>query len=323
MQYLGDYVEDDTVYFMFNTNDASGGSITRATDGTISVYKDNGTTQSTAGVSTTEDFDSLTGVHSVTIDLSSDAFYATGADYAVVLSAATIDGQTVNAVLAHFSIQNRYMRGTDSAATASALATAQTDLDTLTGADGVTLATSQPNYAPNTTTPPTAAAIRAEIDSNSTQLAAIVADTAEIGTAGAGLTNIPWNASWDAEVQSECTDALNAYDPPTNTEMEARTLVAANYATAAALTTVDGVVDDLKSGIIYGSAQTGTLSTTQASTDLTGYADDQLIGRVIIWLSGNCEGEATDITDYANTNGVLTFTALTTAPGNGDLFKIV
>lgn len=35
---------------------------------------------------------------------------------------------------------------------------------------------------------PTAAAIRAEIDSNSTQLAAILADTAEIGVAGAGLT---------------------------------------------------------------------------------------------------------------------------------------
>jgi len=44
-------------------------------------------------------------------------------------------------------------------ATSAALATAQTDLDTLTGTDGVTLATSQPNYAPNTTTPPTAAAV--------------------------------------------------------------------------------------------------------------------------------------------------------------------
>jgi len=42
---------------------------------------------------------------------------------------------------------------------------------------------------------------------------------AQIGTDGAGLTNMPWNASWDAEVQSECIDALNAYDPPTNTEM--------------------------------------------------------------------------------------------------------
>lgn len=117
MNYLGDYNEDDTVYFLWSSNDLAGASITRATDGTISVYKDNGTTQSTAGITDTEDFDSLTGIHACTIDLSADAFYATGADYAVVLSAATIDGQTVNAVLAHFSIENRYMRGTDSAYT--------------------------------------------------------------------------------------------------------------------------------------------------------------------------------------------------------------
>lgn len=30
----------------------------------------------------------------------------------------------------------------------------------------------------------------------------------DIGVAGAGLTAIPWNAAWDAEVQSEVTDAL-------------------------------------------------------------------------------------------------------------------
>lgn len=39
---------------------------------------------------------------------------------------------------------------------------------------------------------------------------AILLDTAEIGAAGAGLTAIPWNASWDAEVQSECNDAIVA-----------------------------------------------------------------------------------------------------------------
>ena len=47
----------------------------------------------------------------------------------------------------------------------------------------------------------------------------ILADTDDIGVAGAGLTAVPWNASWDAEVQSECTDALNAYDPPTRAEL--------------------------------------------------------------------------------------------------------
>jgi hypothetical protein len=81
------------------------------------------------------------------------------------------------------------------------------------------------------------------------QTAAIEADTqdlqTQIGTDGAGLTNMPWNSAWDAEVQSECTDALNAYDPPTNAEMVARTLVAADYVvvgdTLAAVTTVGSV----------------------------------------------------------------------------------
>ncbi len=106
--YLGDIAEDSTIDFIWSTNDAVGASITRATDGTISVYKANGTTQSVAGITDTEDFDSLTGVHHCRIDTSADAFYAVGNDYAVVLSAATIDGQTVNAPIAHFSIENRF-----------------------------------------------------------------------------------------------------------------------------------------------------------------------------------------------------------------------
>lgn len=81
-------------------------------------------------------------------------------------------------------------------------------------------------------------------------------------------------------------------------------------------------VQTMVNGIITGSCQTGTLSTTQATTDLTGYTDDQLIGRVITFLSGDADGESTDITDYANASGLITFTALTTAPANTDTFKI-
>jgi len=43
-------------------------------------------------------------------------------------------------------------------------------------------------------------------------LAAIEAQTDDIGAAGLGLTAIPWNAAWDAEVQSEVADALGATD---------------------------------------------------------------------------------------------------------------
>jgi len=107
--YLGDFAEDATLYFLWGTNDSDGASITRATDGTVSVYKNDGVGQSVAGVTDTEDFDGLTGVHLCKIDLSSDVFYGTGNDYTVVLSAAVIDGSAVNAVLAHFSIENRHV----------------------------------------------------------------------------------------------------------------------------------------------------------------------------------------------------------------------
>lgn len=108
MTYLGDFRVTKTIRKMWNSNAIAGESITRATNGTISVYKDGGTTQSTTGVTDTEDFDSLTGVHLVAIDTSADGtFYSAGSDFEVVLSAATIDGKTINATLFSFSLENR------------------------------------------------------------------------------------------------------------------------------------------------------------------------------------------------------------------------
>ena len=70
--YLGDYAADSTVEFKWNTRGADGASITRTTDGSIRIYKDNSATQrsSSAGITDTEDFDTLTGVHHCQIDLS-------------------------------------------------------------------------------------------------------------------------------------------------------------------------------------------------------------------------------------------------------------
>ncbi|HUU54504.1 MAG TPA: hypothetical protein VMY87_06245 [Armatimonadota bacterium] len=105
--YLGDYVEDSVLYFTWGTNDTNGASITRSTNGTVQVYKDDGTTESVAGVTDTEDFDGLTGLHMCKIDLSADAFYLPGHDYSVVLNGAVIDTRTVYSPLAMFSIENR------------------------------------------------------------------------------------------------------------------------------------------------------------------------------------------------------------------------
>jgi hypothetical protein len=110
--YRGDIKAGATITLPWDTNSAAGASITRATDGSIRIYKGNSVTQrsSSAGITDTEDFDSITGTHMLTIDTSDDTdsgFYAAGNDYHVMLVAATIDGQTVNSWIGSFSIENR------------------------------------------------------------------------------------------------------------------------------------------------------------------------------------------------------------------------
>jgi len=76
-------------------------------------------------------------------------------------------------------------------------------------------------------------------------------------------------------------------------------------------------------GIIGGTAAAGTLTTTVMTTDLTGYVNDELIGRTVIWTGGTANGQASDITDYASAGGTVTYTAITTAPLANDTFVIV
>lgn len=75
-------------------------------------------------------------------------------------------------------------------------------------------------------------------------------------------------------------------------------------------------------GVITGTFQTGTLTATSASTSLSGYGNDTFNGRTLTVLTGNRAGEQATITNFADTNGVLTFTTLTGAPANGDEFYI-
>jgi len=150
--------------------------------------------------------------------------------------------------------------------------------------------------------------------------------------------SISWNATALAAINAEADTALSDYDPPTRTEatsdkdeiivyvdiLDDGTSGNAKIATDVAATLADTV--QLQEGIIYGACGSTSLTTTTCSSDLSGYTADQLIGRVIIFTAlanGPATGEATDITDYAVTNGVLTFTALTLAPENLNSFKIV
>ncbi len=115
IQQLGDFPVGALVQFMWNTNGQDGASITRATNGTIRIWKNNSVTQrsSANGITDTEDFDAQTGIHYCSIDLSDNTdagFYAAGNEYFVAIVGAVIDTLTVNAVLAQFSIANRTPR---------------------------------------------------------------------------------------------------------------------------------------------------------------------------------------------------------------------
>lgn len=111
MSYLGDYAEDyATLNFKFTTRTTAGVPFLLAGTPVISVYKANDTTQSTAGVTLTVDFDALTGLNNVLIDLSADAFYTTGTDYHVIITTGTVNGvSVVGEVVAQFSIENRHI----------------------------------------------------------------------------------------------------------------------------------------------------------------------------------------------------------------------
>jgi len=170
-------VEGDTLPILFSTYAAAtGASITMTglavTD--IEIYKDGDVVQraSDAGYTLLDtdgiDIDGITGIHGFSINLADNTdagFFTVGPWYHVVVSAITVDSQTVNFIAAAFRIlaATRGMAGT---ALPDAAANAAGGLPIST-AGGLNLD----------------AQIGADID-------AILVDTAEIGVAGAGLTNI-------------------------------------------------------------------------------------------------------------------------------------
>lgn len=132
----------------------------------------------------------------------------------------------------------------------------------------------------------------------------ILIDTAVIGALGAGLTAIPWNATWDAEVQSEVNDGLVAF-----------------FTSSAQL--VDDIWDEILTGathnvgtsagrrlrelgayhIVSGTAQAGAAhSITLAAADI---AADHIYNRnLIVILAGTGVGQTRTIVDFANATKV-------------------
>lgn len=118
-----------------------------------------------------------------------------------------------------------------------------------------------------------------EIAALQTTADAILVDTAEIGAAGAGLTAVPWNASWDAEVQSEVQDAIEANN------LDHLMAVAATGAT---------VADDSVIAQLVSSAATADWDTFDNTTDAMQALRDR---GDVAWTTGG-GGSITDILQW-------------------------
>lgn len=105
MTSLGTRAKGSTIYGMFNTTDAVGAPITIGGTAAAQVYQDANLTQITSGITVTEDYDGVTGLHQIAVDTSGSGFTA-GSDYWVVISVGTADSVSiVGAAIFHFFLE--------------------------------------------------------------------------------------------------------------------------------------------------------------------------------------------------------------------------
>lgn len=108
MSYLGDFRLGDTLDFGFTTVDSTGAPATFSGSPAVAAYPGNSTTEITAGITLSVDFDTRTGLNNVRIVASGGNGYATATNYKIVVTSGTAGGTSiVGYVVGHFSIEAR------------------------------------------------------------------------------------------------------------------------------------------------------------------------------------------------------------------------
>lgn len=106
--YYGDIGIGDTIDIKFPSHKADGTPITLSGSPAVVAYEDNSTGEITAGITLSVDFDGKTGLNNVRVVATTGNGYSAGKDYALVISAGTVDGVSAISYLAGaFSIQKR------------------------------------------------------------------------------------------------------------------------------------------------------------------------------------------------------------------------
>jgi hypothetical protein len=255
MSYIGDFALGSTIDLKFSSRQFTTGASFALTGGTVAAYVGNSTTEITAGITLTADFDTRTGLNHVRVVATAANGYTPATDVMLVLTAGTVDGvSVVGHIIGSFSIENRLVPGTIATGTAQSataggirLAAATSFADNLATAavvyikdgtgfgqsrfiTGWTSATDDATISPNWTTTPDSTSrydVYASPPAPTTNLPDVNVATVTAGaiTASAIAADAFTAAKFAADVTTEFQSGL---------------------ATAATLTTVSGNVDAIK-----------------------------------------------------------------------------
>ena len=108
--YYGDFTVGSVIRIKFNTLSQALVPTTPSISPAFAIYK-NSTTEITAGIIPSVDYDGKAGFHLLVIDTSADPAYVAGEDYDIVFSAGTVDSKDLTRVkLKSFSLENRNVK---------------------------------------------------------------------------------------------------------------------------------------------------------------------------------------------------------------------
>jgi len=268
--YIGDFILEETIYFKFTTRRFTTGVPFALASGVLSCYEDNSTTQITAGITLTADFDSVAGLNHVTIVAAAADGYEAGKQYDVVITTGTVDSvSVVGEVVGRFSLGavSTYTRlGAPAGASVSAdIAAVKVDTAAILVDTGTTLDGRIP-----------AALVSGRIDASVGAMAANVITAAatavdfstEVNTAPLAILGTPAGASMSADIAAAKTvvDAVKAKTDNLPSDPADASVVAGLIAAAEAkIDIIDTNVDSVL-------ADTGTDGVVVATGSKTGYA---------------------------------------------------
>lgn len=300
----------DTYEILFTTrNFSTGAPFTLGGTPAISVYEEANTTQITAGVSLSADYDSVTGLNQVAIVASSANGYEVGKYYSVVITTGTVNSvSVVGEVVGHFRVMPaedagagiRDMNVTHFGDTAGTFSGGRPEVNT-THAAGTAWGSG--------------AITAASIASSALTDAKFAADAITAAKVAADVGTEIAAAVWAAATRTLSANT-NLNDLDAAGVRSALGLASANLDTQLAAIAADCLP------LTDGTAQGGTGTTIQLAA-ASAFADDILNGCVVEILSGTGAGQARVITDYVNSTDTATVTpAWTTNPSSDSVYRV-